>query len=193
MPRAQRAGCDPPRFEVARAHGLSNTCRMSTGAAANTLVSCFKRTVLLGGLWVGLVGADAEGLVAGALTVPVAVWLSLRLFPPVRPLHLLRLARLLPGFLWRSVIGGVDVAWRAFHPRMPLRPGWISVPVSLPDGGRVALGTEVSLMPGTLSAGAHRGRLLIHVLDTGAPVEQAVRLDEARLAGVLADAELAQR
>lgn len=161
---------------------------MSTGAAANSLVSCVKRTVLLAGLWVGLVGADPEGLVAGALAVPVAAWLSLNLLAPQRPLRLLRLGALVPGFLWRSVAGGIDVAWRAFHPRMPLHPGWISVPVSLPDGGRVALGTEVSLMPGTLSAGAHGGRLLIHVLDTRAQVAEAVRLDEARLASVLSSA-----
>ncbi len=158
---------------------------MSAGAAAKPLVSCFKRAVLLAGLWVGLVGADLEGLAAGALAVPVAVWLSLHLLPSVHPIRLLRLTTLLPGFLWRSVVGGIDVAWRAFHPRMPLRPGWISVPVSLPDGGRVALGTEVSLMPGTLSAGTHERRLLIHVLDTRAQVDEAVRLDEARLASVL--------
>lgn len=148
-----------------------------------------KRLILLGLVWLVLTGGDAEGLLLGALAVPLAAWLSLRLLPPDRPLRLGVLAGMLPHFLWRSLLGGGDVAWRAFHPRLPLKPGWRRLPVRLPAGATAVLGGEFSLMPGTLVAGCDQGRLLVHMLDTDQPIEETVRLEEAKLAAVLASPE----
>lgn len=136
-------------------------------------------------IWVGLTAGDPEGLALGLGVVPLAVALSLRLLPPARPLRPARLLALLPGFHARSVLGGIDVARRAFAPRMPLAPGWVSAEVALPPGGRVALGASLSLMPGTLVAGTEERRLLMHVLDREAAPLEALRAEEARLAGVL--------
>jgi multicomponent Na+:H+ antiporter subunit E len=154
-----------------------------TGRIATSMV---KRALLLGAVWLVLAGAGGQALVAGALVLPVAIWLSLVLQPPGRPLRLLRLAAVVPGFLWRSFVGGVDVAWRAFHPRLPLDPGWVRLPVMLPDGGKVALGGELSLMPGTLVAGSEGDLLLVHLLDRRRPIEGAIRIEEARIAALLA-------
>jgi multicomponent Na+:H+ antiporter subunit F len=51
----------------------------------------------------------------------------LRLLPP-QPGHvrLTGLLSLIPHFLWKSVVAGVDVALRAFDPRLPLRPGFVA-------------------------------------------------------------------
>ncbi len=130
--------------------------------------SVASRTVAFGAIWLVLTGASADGLVFGALAVPAAVWLSLSLLPPSHRLGLLRLIAFLPQFLWGSVKGGVDVAWRVFMPRIPIAPGWIVVPVNLPDAARVALGAALSLMPGTLVAGVQDGKLLVHALDRDA-------------------------
>ncbi|HSG57839.1 MAG TPA: Na+/H+ antiporter subunit E, partial [Paracoccaceae bacterium] len=111
--------------------------------------------------------------------------LSLRLLPPGPPLRLWALARFLPGFILRSVVGGVDVAWRAFHPRLPIDPGWIELPVTLTAGGRVALGAELSLMPGTLVAGSDGERMLIHVLNRQQDAIGLVRAEEARMAQII--------
>lgn len=127
--------------------------------------SAVNRTVIFGAIWLVLTEGNPGGLVFGALTVPAAVWLSLSLLPPSRRLGMLRLIAILPKFLLGSLMGGVDVAWRSFKPRMPIAPDWIVVPVALPDTARVALGAELSLMPGTLVAGAQDGKLLVHVLD----------------------------
>jgi multicomponent Na+:H+ antiporter subunit E len=71
-----------------------------------------------------------------------------------------------PFFLWRSLQGGVDVARRAFHPRMPITPELLDYPLRLPPGlPRVMLANIVSLLPGTLSATLNREVLKIHVLD----------------------------
>ena len=94
---------------------------------------------------------------------------------------------MLPGFLWRSLMGGVDVARRVFDPRMPLMPGWKIVRTRLPDGGKVALGGEFSLMPGTLVAGAKGDRLLIHMLDTRQDIAGQIAHEEAAFERVLRD------
>ena len=86
-----------------------------------------------------------------------------------------------------NILGGLDVARRAVSPRMRLAPGWIEVPVHLSDGGRVALGGELSLMPGTLAAGARRGRLLVHLLDTEAGFDRAIPREEGAIAAMMLD------
>lgn len=139
------------------------------------------RGVVLAAVWLILAGAELEPLLMGVICVPLATWLSLRLMPggvPVRPGMVIALA---PRFIWRSLIGGLDVARRAFDPRLPIRPGWIEIATTLPDGGKVALGGELSLMPGTLSAGVDGDRLLIHALDLGQDVEAACRDEERRV------------
>ncbi len=157
------------------------------GLEGRLWVSAAKRGALLAAIWAGLVRGDAEGLVLGLLAVPVAVWLSLQLLPPIRPLRLWQLLRMLPSFHLRSAAGGVDVAARAFDPRLPLRPGWVVRPVPLPDGGRVALGADLSLMPGTLVAGSDGERLLLHALDSGAGPEAALAEEAERIARLVDD------
>jgi len=150
------------------------------------ILSILKRAILLGAVWCVLTGAGRNALIAGLLVLPPAVWLSMLLLPPTRALRLYGMAAFLPGFLWSSLRGGIDVARRAFHPRMPLNPGWMVVPVGLPDGGKVALGGALSLMPGTLVAGRDdEGRLLVHLLDRDQDVEGLVRLEEARMGAML--------
>jgi len=143
-----------------------------------------KRTVLFAVLWVSLTGGAVDALAFGLPTVAASVWLSLRLLPPLGALRLLRALALVPGFLAGSLAGGLDVARRAFSPRPALRPGWVAFPTRLGGGGRLALGGELSLMPGTLAAGCAGGRLLVHVLDTGAGFEKGIAHEEDRIARV---------
>jgi len=143
-----------------------------------------KRTALFTAIWVILTGAAPDALAFGLPTVAAAVWLSLRLLPPVGTLRLLRALAMLPGFLYGSLIGGIDVAKRAFSLRLALRPGWVTYPTRLGGGARVALGGELSLMPGTLAAGCADGRLLVHVLDRGAGFEQGIAREEGRIAAI---------
>lgn len=146
------------------------------------------RTAFLGAVWVVIAGAEPKALAVGAVAVPVAVWLSLGLLPGPHHLVLWRAIRHLPAFLGASLLGGLDVARRALSPRMPLAPGWVEVPVRLPDGGRVAMGAELSLMPGTLAAGTRGGRLLIHLLDVDAGFEKAIPREEAAIAAMIGGA-----
>jgi multicomponent Na+:H+ antiporter subunit E len=149
-------------------------------------ISAVRRAVVLAVIWAILTGAEADALVLGLAVVPLATWLSLRLLPQGTALRPLRILALLPRFIRASIVGGVDVARRAFDPRMPINPGWVALPVALPDGGKVALGAELSLMPGTLVAGSDGPRLLIHLLDRDQDIESVVRIEAEQLASAIA-------
>lgn len=151
------------------------------------MLTALKRLALFAAFWLVLTGGDPSGWAIGAITAGLACAMSLRLLPPgPSSVSILRAVGLLPGFLFRSVVGGVDVGWRAVHPRMPLDPGWLSYPLQLRAGpARVALGCEVSLMPGTLIAGSDDSRLYVHCLDRKWPVEKMVRSEERRIGAVI--------
>ncbi|MBK1727735.1 Na+/H+ antiporter subunit E, partial [Halorhodospira neutriphila] len=86
-------------------------------------------------------------------------------------------------FLGRSLLGALDIGYRAVHPRMPLHPAWLTYPLALPDGEpRVVLLAAVSLLPGTLAADLRGSTLVVHALVPGARDE--VRALEARVARV---------
>jgi len=59
------------------------------------------------------------------------------------------------------------VAWRAFHPGIPIAPDLLEYTMRLPPGlPRVFMANMVSLLPGTLSAELNRNVLKVHVLDS---------------------------
>ncbi|NKI35615.1 Na+/H+ antiporter subunit E [Wenzhouxiangella sp. XN79A] len=140
-------------------------------------------------LWLVLAGPDPVGLAFGAVAVLGATALSLRLLRPAPSRAPWRALGLLPGFVWRSLLGGIDVARRALDPRLPLAPAWNAVPCRLPAGGRFIIGAEFSLMPGTLVAGCRDGCYLVHLLDERQPVVEAMADEEARLGRALGHAD----
>jgi multicomponent Na+:H+ antiporter subunit E len=84
-------------------------------------------------------------------------------------------------------LAGIDVARRAFDPRLPLRPGFVTVPTRLPPGTpRDAFCAFASLQPGTLPVDTNEdGTLLVHCLDIGQPVAEQMVADEEGFARAL--------
>jgi multicomponent Na+:H+ antiporter subunit E len=133
-------------------------------------------------LWLVLMGG-ADQLLFGAATAAVAAALSLRLLPRgelrLRPVALLAIA---PHFLWQSVRAGIDVAWRSFHPRLPLAPGFVTYRPQLPPGTARNLFTSyTSLLPGTVPCGEEDGGVIYHCLDMTQPNTAQLAAEEARL------------
>lgn len=136
-------------------------------------------TVALVGLWWLLGGG--EGLLYGFIFAPLAAglcaWIAPGRLPGLRPLALLRFATL---FATRSLAGGLDVAWRAVQPEMPLQPSWVRYPLRLQQPvARSVMMITISLTPGTLCARLENDTLLIHILspdmkDGIFDIEQAV-------------------
>ena len=165
---------------------MANPTRPSPARRAFVLA---KRFVLFAVLWLVMSGAAVDGLGFGLAATLAATWLSLVLLPPgSRSVSLLSTLPLLPGFVDRSIKGGFDVAWRALAPRLPIRPGWYVHETKLPPGGaRVALGSVVSLLPGTLVAGSFGDRLYVHCLTADEAIIRSVEAEERRIALTLRD------
>lgn len=128
----------------------------------STIIS---RGALFSLIWWILADGTAASWWIGVPAVLLAVTASTVLVPPA-PFIWYEFLRFVPFFLLRSLLGGADVAWRVFHPRMPIAPDLITYPLRLPPGlSRVFMANTVSLLPGTLSAALDRNVLKVHVLD----------------------------
>jgi multicomponent Na+:H+ antiporter subunit E len=124
------------------------------------------RAVTFALLWWILTAGAAESWLVGVPVVLLASLISMALVPAFSwsPIGVARFA---PFFVWHSLRGGVDVAWRAFHPGLPIDPDLIEYPLRLSPGlPRVFMVNTVSLLPGTMSAELDADCLKVHVLNT---------------------------
>jgi multicomponent Na+:H+ antiporter subunit E len=143
------------------------------------------RFALCYGVWLVLAGWSPWNAGVGIPAAALAAWAGMVLLPPGgRRIALLRVARYAAGFVWQSVVAGVDVAWRVFQPRMPLCPGIVRVTPRLPAGSsRLLFRAIASLQPGSLACGVdEEGFLLFHCLDTREDVEGALSRAQDELA-----------
>ena len=105
--------------------------------------------------------------------------------PQENTLRILVLVRYLPFFLYKSFVSGVDVMFRVLHPRLPIDPGLVDFPLTIPhQAGRIFLANSISLLPGTLSVRLNDQFLIIHVLDKGLPVLTTIQDLERRVAAL---------
>ncbi|MCJ1708362.1 Na+/H+ antiporter subunit E [Microbacterium sp. VKM Ac-2923] len=151
-------------------------------------------------LWLAATEAAASALVYGLATVPVVVAVTYVLLPRRRTARrgdhrglagrrvrgILIILGIAGWVLWRSVVGGVDVARRALHlPRADIDPRWSEYETRLRSGpARVALALVMNLMPGSLSARLDGARLEVHVIDPSLDVHSSIAALEERLARV---------
>jgi multicomponent Na+:H+ antiporter subunit E len=142
---------------------------MSAPPPASRRLWALQTAALLLVIWLALDGLDnvAVGLVVAILGAAIGAWLVPGEPYPWRPL---RLARFFTYFVRESLRGGIDVAWRALHPRMPIAPRIVEHRTRLPPGlPRAVMVGVISLLPGTLSVTlGEDGRLNVHALTPGA-------------------------
>ena len=138
-------------------------------------------------LWVILIGLDPLDLVVGVFAAAAATWASLRLLAPgTHSVQLIALPALALRFVRQSVVAGVDVARRAFAPRLPLRPGFVVFATRYPRGPRRnAFASLSSLLPGTVPVRDDEQGLLYHCLDTDQPVASDLAAEETAVSHVL--------
>jgi multicomponent Na+:H+ antiporter subunit E len=149
--------------------------------------SALARTIFFFGFWLILYGVKPADLVVGALVAIAASWASLCLLPPGQwRINPVALSKLVLRFPRQSIVAGIDVAWRALGPQMPLRPGFVIYPVRLPAGSARNVFTMLtSLLPGTVPAGDENGQVVCHCLDVDQPVVSQLAAEEAALSRAL--------
>jgi len=135
--------------------------------------------IVLFSIWLVFEGAQAwpVGVLAAITGGVVAGWLA---DEPPRKWNPLRLFEFCAFFLIESVRGGMDVAWRTLHPKMPVRPNFFRHRMVLPKGQpSTLLISTISLLPGTLSAELDRDEnvLVVHSL-TGGGARSVERLEQ---------------
>ncbi|MGB5520832.1 MAG: Na+/H+ antiporter subunit E [Gammaproteobacteria bacterium] len=139
--------------------------------------------VLLSALWAVIAKGSLSSWVVGMPCIIIAVIAYQRLrFHEKSVIHI----GLLPGFtawfLWHSLLGGMDVAWRALQLEVQLEPGFLRYRLTLPPGqARVFLVNVVSLLPGTLSADIEDDILVLHALEANSKATDEVREAELRI------------
>ena len=146
------------------------------------------RALLYFGLWIVIdQSAKPANLFFGVLAAAAATWASAKLLPPsTGHVRLGALLLRLPRFLWQSLVAGVDVARRAFSPRLPLQPGFVDYPVGLPRGvARNAFGAISSLLPGSVPTAETDTVIEYHALDLGQPVVESLAAEERAYAAAL--------
>ena len=160
-----------------------------SGASTGVVLT---RALLYFGVWIVIdQSAKPANLVVGALATIAATWVSLKLLPPAGGrVRLGLLLTRLPRFLGQSLVAGVDVARRAFAPRLRLAPGFVDYPVRLPRGSaRNAFELISSLMPGSVVTGGTETRIEYHCLDSGQPVVEQLAAEERAYAAALLPGE----
>jgi multicomponent Na+:H+ antiporter subunit E len=139
--------------------------------------------------WWVLTGGASTSWTVGGPVIALALWLTV-IWPSRRPNRIrpLALVSFLPFFLVHSLRGGLDVAWRACLPGLPISPGMIDFPLRLPehDSSRIFFVNSLNLLPGTLTVDLAQDSLRIHLLTQGPEVvARLVELEDhvARLFG----------
>ena len=139
---------------------------MIPGTLKNNWSTILSRGALFAFIWWVLTDGAVSSWWIGGPALLFAVLASIVLVPPVSFIWY-ECLRFAPFFLWRSIRGGADVAWRAFHPSLPIDPTLIDYQLRLPPGlPRVLMAGMVSLLPGTLSTALRENVLIVHVLDS---------------------------
>ena len=146
------------------------------------------RALLYFAVWIVVdQSAKPSNLLVGVLASVAAAWASVKLLPPATGrVRLGVLLLLLPRFLWQSLVAGLDVARRAFAPRLDLQPGFIEYRTQLPPGSaRSAFELIASLMPGTVPSDETQGTIEFHCLDTRQQVVEQLAAEERAYARAL--------
>lgn len=136
-------------------------------------------------LWGALAGSRPASWWLGVPLVVIASTLAIRQTAIVWKISPVALVRFLPFFLWKALTGGADVARRAFDPRLPIAPAFLTVRLRLSGEAAVVLTSVISLSPGTLTVELEGNLATLHVVDATRPVERQVRETEAAVARLL--------
>lgn len=122
------------------------------------------RALLFGLLWWVLTDGAMDSWYVGVPSIIAATLASVALLPP-SSWSIVGIIRFAPFFVWHSLKGGADVAWRALHPGLPIAPDLFDYHLRLPPGRpRELLITVINLLPGTLSAAVSADTLQVHAL-----------------------------
>lgn len=157
--------------------------------------ACWPSVLLRGTIflafWIVLTLGNPSDLAVGIFATIVATIISLYLLPAhASRVSLVALVKFAIHFFYQSLIAGLDVAKKAFDPRLPLQPGYVQFRCKLARGpARSAFCALSSLLPGTVPVKSDQsGVVLVHCLDISQPVVSQLTDDEVLFSRVVSRA-----
>jgi len=142
------------------------------------------RWIIFALIWWGLSMGKISQPFLIIFVITISAALSSLLIPP-QNMRVTGIIRFTPFFIRLSVLGGLDVASRAFRPSMPLNTGFMNYNLKLANStARVIFVWVVSLLPGTASVQLVGQILRIHVLDQELSHKQRLRELEKHVAAL---------
>ncbi|MEM3401831.1 MAG: Na+/H+ antiporter subunit E [Candidatus Hadarchaeales archaeon] len=138
-------------------------CHMHSGKFVVTATCLF-------GFWLALTAsANIEEVLAGVCVSLIIAFPSHQLLfqgDGWKKLSLSRLSHFLlyiPYYIWAEIKAHADVIYRAIHPKMPIKPGIVKVPIKVKtDFGITAVADSITMTPGTLSVDVSNEAIYVH-------------------------------
>ncbi|MDI6840154.1 MAG: Na+/H+ antiporter subunit E [bacterium] len=93
----------------------------------------------------------------------------------------------IPVWIFACILANLDVAYRAIHPKMPIKPGIVKIRTSLKsDIGKTVLANSITMTPGTMTVDINGEYLYIHWIWVGdEKIEEATRIIAERFERIL--------
>lgn len=136
------------------------------------------RLLILSLLWWLLAAGDGwSWILGGPAVAAVAAWRLGERRSAASRMRLGRLFFFVPFFVWHSLLGSCDVAWRALHRRLPIAPHMLPYKLRLPvdSSASVLFANCINLLPGTLTASWESDDLRIHVIADVRGIDERLR------------------
>jgi multicomponent Na+:H+ antiporter subunit E len=120
-------------------------------------------------LWIALVwSVELPDIITGVIVSLLIVWLFSDIFPAeltklMNPVRIFWSILYIPVFLWHVIKSNFDVAYRVFHPEIPIHPGIVKVKSTLKNElARTFLANSITLTPGTLTIDFIDDNIYVH-------------------------------
>ncbi len=137
-------------------------------------------------VWWCLTSGDTSSWLVGFPIIVLTAMLQSGLMRGYKYRYSVRsILKYLPYFARHTLIGGLDVAYRAFAPHLPIDPGFVNYKLRLPPGPwRVFFVNSISLLPGTLSCQLGEDCVEVHVLSQAPSTIDELKTLEEKIAEV---------
>ena len=126
--------------------------------------------IILLAVWILLSGQFTvlhlgSGIICSLLVTYIAIRKGITDKKPY-PVHLISTVfSYWPWLFYKVVMANLDVAYRVWHPRLPISPRIVNLPYSTrTDIGVVIYANSITLTPGTVTVAVNKEELLVHAL-----------------------------
>lgn len=126
--------------------------------------------ICLWAIWLVLTASTdlQEILVGGIIAFIVALPSHQLLFrgdgwKKITPSRMAHALAYLPYYIWAEIKAHANVIYRIVHPKMPIKPGIVKVPIKMKtDFGVTTVADSITMTPGTLSVDVGNGAIYVH-------------------------------